>query len=281
MYEAWMLNVEASCKPLTIKSYKSRWTLHLKPYFGTTFATSVTKDTVVAYLNQRMKEGAGVVSRNRENRILQLIFGFNEDKIPADHYPKFPKLISERDRVRKGRLSKSDFETITTRLDNPKVFWLKVFVTMMFKYGFRRAELMNATCGYFDSKASTFTLPAYMTKNKTERPVDLQPNGEIFRMLVRLTEGRATNAALFTRNGKPVRDFRHAWDKLTADCKGGSGKGGAITLHDLRRSAITNMSEKNIDATKAGTHLTAELFARYVSRDVTERRETAKIIEGD
>ena len=43
--------------------------------------------------------------------------------------------------------------------------------------------------------------------------------------------------------------------KQTADISGGSGKGGAVTLHDLRRSAITNMSEKGVTAAQAGTHL--------------------------
>src|ERR1700675_4487569 len=84
MFDGWMVHVENNCKPLTIKDYQSRWNLHLKPYFGGMFATAVTLDTITAYLNKRMKEGAGVVCRNRENRILQMIFGFNESKVPAD-----------------------------------------------------------------------------------------------------------------------------------------------------------------------------------------------------
>jgi hypothetical protein len=39
---------------------------------------------------------------------------------------------------------------------------------------------------------STFTLPAFTTKSKQERVVDLVPDVEIFKMLVALTEGRAT-----------------------------------------------------------------------------------------
>jgi hypothetical protein len=63
--------------------------------------------------------------------------------------------------------------------------------------------------------------------------------------------------------------------------KGGSGKGGSVTIHDLRRSAITNMSEKGVTAAQAGTHLTPDVFARYISRDLNERRNTAKVIEGE
>jgi integrase len=98
-------------------------------------------------------------------------------------------------------------------------------------------------------------------------------------MLVTVTEGRAPDEALFTRNGRPVRDFRREWAKQTAGMKGGSGKNGCITIHDLRRSALTNMSEKGVDATKAGTHLTGDTFKRYIQRDETERRATAALIE--
>jgi integrase len=100
-------------------------------------------------------------------------------------------------------------------------------------------------------------------------------------MLATLTEGREPDAALFTRNGKPVRDFRAEWRLLTSDFTGGSGKKGEITIHDLRRSAITNMSEKGIGAAQAGTHLSSDIFLRYIHRDVRERRATAALIEGD
>ena len=100
-------------------------------------------------------------------------------------------------------------------------------------------------------------------------------------MLSTLTAGRDANAALLTRNGRPVRDFRGEWAKQTAGMRGGSGKDGAVTIHDLRRSAITAMSEKGVTSAQAGTHLTADVFTRYITRNLTERRQTAKLIESD
>jgi integrase len=161
------------------------------------------------------------------------------------------------------------------------LFWLKVIVTLTFRYGFRKAELLSTKVGYFDPQAASLTLPAFTTKNKMERVVDLNPGGEIYQMLVKLTEGRDANDALFTRNGRPVKDYRSEWKKQTADLRGGSGKNGAVTVHDLRRSAITGMSNKGITAAQAGTHLSPEVFARYVTRDLNERRTTARLIEGD
>ncbi len=279
MFDAWMLKVETDCKPRTQEDYRSRWDAHLKAVFGGLIATQVDRDKVVSYLNRRMKEGAGLCARNREQRVLMMLFGHNKSKIPADRFPEFPKMQSERAHVRTGRLSDEDFETLRKRLDDPSVFWLKVFLTMTFRYGFRKGELLRATCGYFDPKAAQFTLPAFTTKNKQSRVVDLSPDGEIYGMLSKLTERRAADAPLFTRNGKAVRDFRSEWAKQIEGIKGGSGIGGSVTIHDLRRSAITAMSEKGITAAQAGTHLTTDVFERYITRNLTERRKTAKLIE--
>jgi integrase len=279
MFDAWMLKVETDCKPRTQEDYRSRWDAHLKAVFGRLMATQVDRDKVVSYLNRRMKEGAGLCARNREQRVLMMLFGHNKSKIPADRFPEFPKMQSERAHVRTGRLSDEDFEKLRKRLDEPSVFWLKVFLTMTFRYGFRKGELLRATCGYFDPKAAQFTLPAFTTKNKQSRVVDLSPEGEIYGMLTKLTKDRAADAPLFTRNGRAVRDFRSEWARQTAGIKGGSGKGGSVTIHDLRRSAITAMSEKGITAAQAGTHLTADVFSRYITRNLTERRKTAKLIE--
>jgi hypothetical protein len=71
--------------------------------------------------------------------------------------------------------------------------------------------LIGAKVRYFDPNVSTLTLPAFTTKTKTERIVDINPDGEIYKMLVKLTEGRDADAALFTRNGKPVKDYRGEW----------------------------------------------------------------------
>ena len=140
MFDAWMLKVETDCKPRTQEDYRSRWDAHLKAVFGGLIATQVDRDKVVSYLNRRMKEGAGLCARNREQRVLMMVFGHNKSKIPADRFPEFPKMQSERAHVRTGRLSDEDFEKLRKRLDDPKVFWFKAFLTMTFKYGFRKGE---------------------------------------------------------------------------------------------------------------------------------------------
>jgi hypothetical protein len=186
---------DACCKPRRQEDYRSRWDAHLKATFGRLFATQVDRDRVVAYLNRRIKEGAGLCARNREQRVLMMLFGHNKSKIPADRFPEFPDMKSEKAHVRKGRLSKADYETLRKRLDDPELYCLKVFLVMTFKYGFRKGELLKAQCSYFERKASPFTLPAFTTKNSMERVVDVAPGGEIFEILVALDRwsGRRRN----------------------------------------------------------------------------------------
>jgi integrase len=208
-----------------------------------------------------------------------MIFNYNREKIPADSFPTFPAFNSERAHIHKGRLSAEDFQTIMTRLENPTLFWFKSLLTLAFKYGFRRGELLNAKVRYFDSETSKFTLPAFTTKNKESREVTILRDGEIYKMLVKLTDTREPDAPLFVRKGgKPVRDYRKTWDKMTKGVS--NGNGGRVTIHDLRRSAITGMVNKGIGADKAGTHLTGDVFRRYVSLSEKEKQETAAAIEG-
>jgi hypothetical protein len=40
--------IETNCKPRTQENYRSRWNVHLKPFFGSMLAAQVTRDTVTA-----------------------------------------------------------------------------------------------------------------------------------------------------------------------------------------------------------------------------------------
>lgn len=280
-FNTWIAEADRSTKKSTAADYRHRWA-HLQPVFGKLFVHQITKDVISAYLTQRAAEGAGASSQNRENRVLQMILKYNESKIsPYSRLTKkdFPKMLKEHTRT--GRLSQADYEILKARLDSPKLFWLRVFLAMTFAQGFRKNELLLAKVGYFNAKEETFTLPAYSTKNGKSRVVDIPADGKIHAMLVELTKGRDADAALFTRNGRPVKDFRGEWAKQTAGMTGGSGIGGAITIHDLRRSAVTGLANKGITADQAGTHLTPELYSRYIQRNKTERQATARLAEAD
>ena len=92
MFDAWQLSFETNTKLATQQDYRRRWNNHLKPVFGNMLATAVDRDKVVLYLNTRMKAGAGTVSRNRELRILMMLFKFNRSKIPFFSAIWFPSI---------------------------------------------------------------------------------------------------------------------------------------------------------------------------------------------
>jgi integrase len=277
MFDNWIAEVERTCKTRTMEDYKSRWTAHLEPVFGKLVATQVSKEKIAAYLQERMREGAGDITQNRENRVLQMIFGFNRSKIPADRFPEFPKMHSEKAHVHKGRMTNADYATLTAKLEDPKLFWFKTLLVLTFKQGFRKSELLNAKVGYWNPTTSIFTLPPFTTKNDMPREVHIARNGAIYQMLEQLTKGRNAEDALFHRNGKPVRDYRGLWETLTAGMLNTQGQ--PVTPHDLRRSALSNMHSKGFGAKDAGTHLTADVFLRYVQPTDAEQQAKAARIE--
>jgi hypothetical protein len=74
IYDAWIQEVERTCKPRTVRDYQERWENHLEAAFGHMLASQVTRDSVASYLFRRKKEGAGPITQNRKNRVLQMIF---------------------------------------------------------------------------------------------------------------------------------------------------------------------------------------------------------------
>jgi hypothetical protein len=97
----------------------------------------------------------------------------------------------------------------------PEEKWPKAFLIMAFNWGFRVNELLKRPVKNVDLKARTVWLPKFSTKSKHPRMV---PIGDRELPLLReLIAGKSPEQLVFTRgNGKPIKDFRHRWDKLVA-----------------------------------------------------------------
>ena len=277
MYDAYLEDVERRGKKTTVDFCGYRWK-HLEPVFGNKPASQVTKQTIVSYLLKRKHDGAGEIVQNRELAVLKAVFNYNKEKIAADDFPVFPKAHSERAYVRRGLLKNTDYPTVLERADALNQPWLSLFVRMAYTFGFRKTELITANCGFFDSAKSTFTLPPYSTKNRLPRVVPIARDGEIFRMLQSLTAGQSAATPLFNRSGKAVLDLRGTWAKLTEGLTSGSGKNGQVTVHDLRRSAITNAHGLGVSAEDMGTHVSGA-YVRYIQQSEERQQQVANLLE--
>ena len=144
-------------------------------------------------------------------------------------------------------------------------------------FGWRRAELKSLKVGQLDFPAKTIRL--YDTKNASGRVVVMTQ--KIEELLTACCEGKGPDDFVFTRDGKPIVEYRKAWERArdAASCPG-------LLLHDLRRTAIRNLRRIGVGesvAMKISGHKTASVFKRYdiVSeddiRDVSARLDQKQI----
>ena len=138
---------------------------------------------------------------------------------------------------------------------------------MAYTFGFRRAELVGRPqrnhppmrVKQVDLQNRTIHLFAGETKNDEGRVVKM--TDEVYNHLRVCVEGKSPEDAVFTwPDGRPVKDFRGSWDKVT------KAAGVSILLHDFRRSAARNLIRSGVsqDVAKRVTgHKTDSMFSRY------------------
>ena len=147
--------------------------------------------------------------------------------------------------------------------------WLRPLLALGYTYGFRKAELLNLQCGQVDLFSRTIRLNPGETKNGEGRTVKLTE--ECYQLLAQMMKGRQADEFLLIReNGKPVKDFRVAWEELAE-----SAKMPGLLFHDLRRSAVRNMRRRGVSekvAMRISGHKTRSTFDRY---DIVDESDLA------
>lgn len=287
----------------SLDDVKTRWDLHLKPFFGVLRAIDVTSDLIARYVDARQRQGAKNATINRELAALKRMFRLGHQATPAkvQRMPAFPHLSENN--VRKGFLDDAQYRTLVDGAE----LWFRALVECGRTYGWRVSELLNLGVEQVDLAQRVIRLEPGTTKNTDGREVFMTE--AVYAMLTACIMGKQGGHKVFTRsNGKPVRSFRGTWEKectragvgqlvcancsqpnqSTAACAKCGFKGtrySGLIFHDLRRTAARNLRRAGIAETvimKIGGWRTRSVFERYaiVSRtDIADAMRKLQLSE--
>jgi integrase len=277
-----------------------RWNLHLKPFFQYMPARSVDSNVFSKYISKRLKEGASAASVNREIAVVRKAYRECEG-MPL---PKFPKRLKE-SAPRAGFLEDAQYADLMTEVAKVGT-WLHAMTLLGADTGMRKGELLGLRVRMVDAHGHLLRLDT--TKNEEPRTVPL--SGEVLPLLEELIRGKGREDHVFTwPDGSHVKDFRATWEKVCcaaglgsmvcpeceapvaedracADCKKQWGakklRYAGLIFHDLRRSAVRNMTRSGVTDTvamKISGHKTADVFRRYNITSEQDLHNAMKLVK--
>jgi integrase len=228
---------------------------------------NVSTDLVNRYIDKRQQEGAENATVNRELAILKRAFHLGRQCTPPKvHNIPYFKLLTE-DNTRSGFLEVGKYEALARECAKYGL-WLRTLFELAYTYGWRHGELLKLRVEQVSIFERTIRLNPGETKNKKGREVPMTP--VLRQFLQECIRGKKPGDFVLTRkDGRPVGDFRGAWETATA-------KAGApgLLFHDLRRTAVRNMVRAGIPehtAMKISGHKTRSIFDRY---DIVNNSDT-------
>ena len=240
---------------------------HLKAFLEGARASAITTPIINQYIENRIDVGAANATINRELSALKRMLNLGAEQTPPlvdkGQIPKI-KMLDENN-VRKGFFEHDQF--IAVRAELPE--YLKGFVTIAYKEGWRLDEIETLTWDQIDRKLGIIRLEPGETKNDDARVAYLDDEE-----ITIIEEQWKLRKEVFQKRGMPfpwvflnrygtdqIKQFHKSWKKA---CKK-AGVPGKI-FHDFRRSAIRNMVRAGVSenvAMKISGHKTRSVFERY------------------
>jgi integrase len=207
----------------------------------------------------RLEAGAKSSTVNRELAILRAMFyyGFEDfgDRPKISRVPQFPAELDE-PKARSRFLTDEQYESLQKNCGHQ---WLRAMMAVAFTFGFRKGELLRLRVKQVNLKERTIALLPGETKNDKGRTVVM--TDDVHALLQGCVRDKQADEFAFTwPNGKPVRDFRVAWNQM---CKAAKV---SVLLHDFRRTAVRNLIRAGVSrdvAKKISGHETDSIFSRY------------------
>jgi integrase len=252
--------------------------------FGGKPLGEITSATITAYVDLRLKEGRARATVNNELTILGKMLSLGTEGepplIPPSHRLPKIKLFSfkQLNNARKGFVRPADFAKIVACLPAH----LAPFCKFLYASAWRVGEARSLKWSDVNLDDGMIEIDGSRTKNGEPRTLP-------FAAIPYCREAIATARERYGSEDdfvfcdhlalhRPIGDFRRSW--RTACKKAGvtTLKGKPLLVHDLRRSAISNMMDAGIaqsDAMTISGHLTPSTFARYNIRDLTRQKAAA------
>ncbi len=248
---------------------------HLRPAFDARRALAVTAADVLAYVAARQGAGASNASINRELAALKRAYNL---ALAGDRLPRRPRITLLREATpRQGFFERPQFEAVRRHLPAN----LRGLVTVAYLTGWRLAsELLPLTWAGVDFAAGTLRLEPGTTKSREGRTFIMTPELRAVLEAQRAETEHWQRARgriipwVFHRRGKPIRDFRRAWQLACA----AAGVPGRIP-HDFRRTAVRNLERAGVPRSAAMAmvgHKTEAIYRRYAIVDEAMLREAAE-----
>lgn len=271
----------------SLRDVETRIRKHLRPALGSTPARALNSTLLEHYTAQRRQAGAAVATINRELAVLGRGLHLGRQQGLLDRVCSVPRL--REDNVRRGFLRPSDYPRLRDSLPE----YLRAWFVVAYHTGARLGELLgNSTRARYrpplrwtqvDFDAGYIVLPR--TKSGRSRVLPLE--GEVAEVLAwqrervqRLFPGCEW---VFPRAGEPLynpaKEFRAAAARLSITVLDAAGNEVPLRIHDLRRSAVRNMTRAGVPSAVAKAitgHRTDSVFQRYDIVADDELAEAAK-----
>jgi integrase len=265
----------------------------VKEELGKHWADELTGEDLDAYFERQRAASYAVATI--VNRITELTCAYTHAKMEPPMMR--PLTEEEKDNVRTGFFTKSEFEAIRDHLPEN----LRPFVSWAYLTGMRHGSIAKLRWEHIDDEDTEMILPGKFTKNKESLKLPLTgERREVIRQCraARAVKGEMPSALVFHRDGKPVKQFRLEW--IAACLAAGQGKmvcpkcGRAAKeptprcscshcrapmkyegpiLHDFRRTAARDMIRAGVPqriAMLITGHKTQSIFDRYNIGDTSD-----------
>jgi integrase len=240
----------------------------LRTAFADWRALAITTAQIQAYSAARLDEGAKPATINKELSALGRMFTLAVRNGSMQYRPQVPKLRAEN--ARTGFLEPADFEAFCAELPA----YLRPVARFAYLSGWRKGEVLGLMWRQVDLKTGAIRLDPAQSKNGEGRVLAFDADSALAAVLAEQAEARRLDCPyVFHRNGRPIRDFYHAW-RAAASRAGLTG----LMLHDFRRSTARNLVRAGVPervAMAVTGHKTRAIFDRYNIVSETDLRDAS------